>query len=905
MKRKKILTLLLICSFSFLNIKGSTTVVKAESANGFRIEQVFSDKFNKEELDSNWKLNGATLELNYSGLHCVSPVPYGSGPIINAAKLADKTQINFTIYPQSGQGETNISFNIGMETPSTQQKEPDVDCRIQFWNDQLVFCDWQHNLAVNQDKLDEHVLRGFKGLYSDLLRTDVSLYIERKSAAITEIYAEYRRNGEIVYTSKSTPFQLLNPRCPNGYCGFFWDVVEMDLTNFEMYNNGQLVFQDSLQTNTLTYPSTDYALGNFHINDALNESNCYYSKVSSVKMDSQNESIMNTNTLVKLDNVSNPYELRCSLKANKIAANSFYGFGFKLNEDDTSIDKTNAIGFIKNDDLTAEVVLLKNGVIDRSNNYQISLLKLANGKYVDYTIEFDHSNNAYLTIGGLTYKFANVDFYGNVGVGLVNLNGQESSEIEMREFSLYRNVYNKHDSEDASNDFQGTMVPDASEPFYTTPYLNNQKYVLGSGVSLDEDWTSGKQTLTFSNAGPYSRFGYGKEYSEWICEFDVELYTFRQGNMFGLSFGRKSLFDVLLPASTSNNTFLLRNDGHDTVSITYGINCKFEDGSTYKINPINIFDPDNNKYHMMFVGKNRTVYVYYKAIDAPDEELGILRTKIPNVNVDGYVAIVGNNDISFGVSNYKMVNLQDDCTKESELTLRESFDDSEKISNKLVLEGTSKVEDKMLVMNDSSIKMADENLFEMIRFTAQEIENDLQISFSKDKKIIFDIKNHQIIIKEGETSYPYDVSKMNLDYVKGKRFEITIIGDTVNIGYKNYYDPLDKLSETQISHTLSSPLSKDKISFSSNGKSAIDDLYLFSLDNSKECLTLNYEDDPNNAEIWKVKPDFDPSKVYNPDKKENTSDNKGCKGSIDASLFTTFALGLVSILALKRKKEER
>ena len=276
--------------------------VKAEGSNGYHIEQVFTDKFNKEELDPSWKLNDATLDLNYNGLHCISPVPYGSGPIMNAFTLSDRTQINFTIYPQFGQSDTNISFNIGMASPSTPQKEPDVDCKVQFWNNQLVFVDWQHNLAVNHDKEQEHVLRGFNGLFSDLLRTDVSLYIERKSNTLTKIYAEYSRDGEVIYSSKTTPFELLNPREPNGYCGFFWDVVEMDLTNFEVYNNDVLVFSDDFSENTLTYPSTDYSLGNFHINDSLNESNCYVARVSSVKMDSANESIVNSNALVKLEN---------------------------------------------------------------------------------------------------------------------------------------------------------------------------------------------------------------------------------------------------------------------------------------------------------------------------------------------------------------------------------------------------------------------------------------------------------------------------------------------------------------------------------------------------------------------------------------------------------------------------
>lgn len=902
--RKKLLFILLFISI-FVTVFSFTfqKKVSAESSNGFHIEQVFADKFNKEEIDSSWELKGATLELNYNGLHCVSPVSYGSGPIINAVTLADKTQIEFTIYPQSGQTESNISFNIGMESPNSPQKEPDVDCKVQFWNNQLVFTDWQHNLAVNQEKINEHVLRGFNGLYSDLLRTDVSLVIERKSNTLTEIYAEYRRDDEVVYSSKATPFQLNNPRCPYGYFGFFWDVVEMDVTNFKVYQNDKLVFTDDLSENTLTYPSTEASLGHFHINNTLNESQCYFSRVCSVKMDSTNESIVNSNELIRLENVSVPYELGYSIKISELKGNSFFGFGFGLKDGDTSIDKTNAIGFLKKDSLTAEIVILKDGIIDRSNSYQISLTKLGNGKYIDYSISLGSSNSVSLTVSGLEYKFANINFYGKLGIGLVSLNAEESSKVELREFSLKRNVYNKYSSEDASNDFKGTKIPDPDDPLFTEPYINDQKYFLGSGVTLEEDWATGEAALTFTNVGPYSGFGYSREFSEWICEFDIELFTRKQGQMFGLSFGRKSQVDVLIQASTSCSAYLLRYDGgNNTAQITYGSNCKFEDGTSYTLSSVNLFDENTTKYHMMFIGKNRTVYVYFKAIDAPDEELGILRAKIPNVNIDGFVSIVGNNSISFGIANYKIVNLADECTKESELTLRELFNDKNNISDKISLDGMSKIANDKLVMNDSNIQTTSQNLYEIIRFTTYEIQNSLQIMFSKDKRIIFDVNNNQIIIREGNESTAYDCSDVNFKYIKGKRFEIQIQGDQINIGFKGYYDPLDKMSSTLVSHTLSSALSKDYIVFSANGKVILDDLYLFSLDNSKKCLTYNYEDDPNNAEMWTVKADFDSSKVYNPE--SEVEEEKGCKSSTGTALLILSILGILPVLSLKKKEEE-
>lgn len=897
----------LLCALMFVFVLGLSSLfisfkeVKAESANGFRVEEVFSDKFNKETLDPSWVLKDSTLELNYNALHCISPVPYGSGPIMNAFRLSDRTKICFTIYPQSGQSESNISFNIGMASPTTSQKEPDVDCKVQFWNDQLVFTDWQHNLAVNHEKESEHVLRGFNGLYSDLLRTDIALYIERKTETSTLIYAEYSRDGEIVYTNKSMPFELISPREPYGYCGFFWDVVEMDLTNFEAYNDDRLVFSDDLSRNTLTYPATDPFSGNFHVNDSLNESKVYVSRVSSVKMDSANEAIINKNSLTKLKNVSNPYEVNYQIKINELNDNSFFGFGFGLDESDERIDKKNAIGFIKNDNLTASVVVLKDGVIDRSNNYQISLTKLGNGKYIDYKVVFDSANNAYLTVNGLTFKFSNINFYGEVGIGLVSLGEGASSSAEIREFSLKRNVFNEYNSSDASNDFTGVKIPDESDPNFTEPYINNQKYYLGGGVTLEEDWTTGESNLVFSNVGPYSGFSYCQEFSEWILEFDIELYSRTQGHMFGISFGRKSIVDVLLSASTSCSALLFRFDGSSTTSqIVYGANTKFENGSTSQVSDLNFFDEKNTKYHLMFIGKNRNVYAYYKAEDDPISDMGILRAKISNVNIDGYVSIVGNNGVSFKVSNYKLVNLLDGCTEDSNLTLRETFNDKNNISKELSLDPMSSVSDGKLTLNNSTVQTNSKNLFEIVRFTLDEVEGSFQVLFSNDKKVLFDKENDQIIIKEGQVLTTYDASSINLKNIKGKRFEIIILGNSLSIGYKGYYDPLDKMSETIVNHTFISPLEEDYIVLSANGKVVVDDLYLFSLDNSKECLTINYEDDPNNAQVWIVKPDFDPSKVY---KEKSQNKKSGCKSALSATLIPTLVLGVFGAIILKKKKE--
>ena len=189
--------------------------------------------------------------------------------------------------------------------------------------------------------------------------------------------------------------------------------------------------------------------------------------------------------------------------------------------------------------------------------------------------------------------------------------------------------------------------------------------------------------------------------------------------------------------------------------------------------------------------------------------MSILRSKITDVNIDGYVAIVGNNNISFGISNYKIVNLSDECTKDSELTLRETFD-GDTVTDKIATDGITRVQDGMLVMNDSTFETTSFNLYEMIRFTLNDLNENLQMAFSGDKKVTFDVVKNQIIVKEGNTSTPYDVPEMNLSYIKGKRFEITIFGDKLTIGFKRYYDPQDKLSEVLVEHTFASFQPRDR-----------------------------------------------------------------------------------------------
>ena len=144
---------------------------------------------------------------------------------------------------------------------------------------------------------------------------------------------------------------------------------------------------------------------------------------------------------------------------------------------------------------------------------------------------------------------------------------------------------------------------------------------------------------------------------------------------------------------------------------------------------------------------------------------------------------------------------------------------------------------------------------------------------------------------------------MNLSYIKGKRFEIKILGDELTISFKGHYDPLDKLSNALITYKFEEPLKEDYIVISSNGKTSLDDLYLFSLDNSKEAITLNFEDDPNNATVWVVKPDFDPSKVYKEEIVEPEDNKKGCKSSLSLVFALPALITLTGVLVLKKKEE--
>jgi len=906
--RKKLFTSCLALSLFTLIISSNSNdvSVKAESADGYHVEEVIRDKFNKETLDSTWQLNGAKLEHYYNAFHCISPVGYGSGPFLTGAKLTPngETRIEFTIYPQEIAGGANISFNIGMPGLNTTQSEPNVDCKVQLWDTQASWVVYQNNLALLQT--DSTTLQPY-GLNLYDKTTDVAIVVTNKSSQLTEVYVELSRDGEVVGTTESSPFKVTNPRYTDGYCGFFWDGMEIDMTNFRIYNDGVLAYEDNgisddpnkLFTNSDVSFSTKDANTAHLVVTGLNETNCYYASVNSIKMNEANANIKNSYKLVEQENVSNPYELVYNLKINELNENSIVGFGYGLSEADTKIDAKNAIGFIKLDDKTAEVVAIRNGVIDRSYNYQVNFAKLGigTGKYKEYSVSFDYAKHAYLTVNGLTFKFDNIDFIGQFATGLIDLGATKASNAELGEFSLNVNSYKKYDSIDMSNDFLGKKT--STDGFSYDPYVNGQKYFVGPQVAVEEDWATGETTVSFSNAGSYSAFGVRQKYSEFICEFDIEVFSRANFQYIGLSFAKDSVVDVLTTASNTNKSFLFRcdNSGEQTTQCLWGNGNLFANGTDSQLSPLNIYDKDNNKYHMLFVGKNRSLYVYYKPIDAPDSELGILRAYVPNINIDGFVSVVGTSGASFTLKNFKMVNLSDECNEESTLTLRETFENKNNISEKLsIIDGT--INDGKLEM--SNIQTVNQYLYSMFRFTTYDfdLENNLDITFSQGKKLIIDAKNSKMIVKEDGTETVYDCKGANLKAIKGKRFEVTIMGDTLKVGYKGMYDPADKMSTTLFTHTFASPLSRDNIYFYTNGKVTIDDLYLFALDNSMKCETFDYEDDPDNANTWVAKKDYDPSKVYK--KQEGTNEN-GCKGSVAGSALAL--IGLLALLGLRKKED--
>lgn len=851
MKIRRLLSAVLAIALSAVIIFSVTAtafaqgvVIKGEP-DGQNKSTVMEEHFYSGSLEPNFTSDSVSVTTDSYGMHFEGAYHFGSALVLTAYKLKSYNRFTFSIEMLG----TNDGF---------------VYCGFGGADEKKTVSYYDFNLCVSKGVtalyemggMDSWTQVGSKPLNNALTigkTTDFAVTLEKVSGNEFKVTFEILEDGEpIVTTDYGSTVRMENP---NGYFCMWGGLNEkFNLRNFKVYDSPtNLAFSDDFVNSSLTYGDEAVGNSNWHINEArFTRDEIFISRNAGPVFNKAGDFITAKSPLELCDDVSKPYEISFMAQIKNLEKNAT--FGLFLNADKSvSLDKATIIGVSVYDDKFASVNLIRNG---KMSDNEENLIPLSSLNIDDIAVEFNvticSDYTIVVNIGGVQLTFNNIKYDGYWGICNYSTDNVSTSDVRLDEVKVIKNTYAPCAEPDLSNDFAGIkMTQDGFEEYY----ISDRTYYIGPSVSLrPKSAFTTEPSIYFENSGSYSAFAPKKQYTDFILQFDVKMVSEgKNSQWFGVNFGKKNFAAI----SDTSSGIYFEYYAWATEPYTQMVSnlCTFDDGSkAKKVEDYHFYKDQETKYNFMFVAKNRTVYVYFKEDSEDISKLSICRAVIPDINTAGYVSIFGVSGVSFDVMNYKLTNIAPEATGDSEIALRESFN-NDKISDKLVTEGGAEIKDGTMKLSGGSIATANNNTYYIANFTALNLNADLIVSFSDNKSLVLSKDLKTVTVNDGGKKTAFDVSAYNLADYKNTQFQLILQYDALSVGAKGVYDPVDKFASPIVEYTFAKPVAEGVIKWSSDD-AVLDDISVYSLDHTYKAASVSYEEDPNDTDIWVKNPNI-------------------------------------------------
>ncbi len=797
------------------------------------------EHFYSGSLEPNFTSNSVTVTTDSYGMHFEGAYHYGSALVLTAYKLKSYNRFTFSI--------DMLGTNDGF-----------IYCGFGGADEKTTVPNYDFNLCVSKGVTALYEMGGMEawtaiGNAANLNNaltvgktTDFCITLEKVSGKDYKVTFEILEDGEPIITTDYGA--VVRMEHSDGYFCMWGGMNEQfDIRDFKVYDSPtHLAFSDDFANSSLTYADEAVGNSNWHINEAMfTRDEIFISRNSGPEFKKAGDIITAKSELVSSDKVSKPYEISFKAQITSLSKNSTFGLYLGAEKAGT-LDKATILGVSAYDSKFASVNLIKNGKISDygENLIPISVLNIDDTS-VDFEVVINSDYSILFNVGGVMFTFNNIKYDGFWGI--CNYSSDNSaSEVRLNEVKVIKNTYAPCSEPDLSNDFAGIkLTQDGFEEYY----ISDRTYYIGPGVSLrPKSAFTTEPSLYFENAGSYSAFAPKKQYTDFILQFDMKMVSEGVNSQwFGINFGKDSFASI----SDTSTSIYFEYYGWEATPYTQMVAnlCEFDDGTkAKKVEDYHFYKDQETKYNFMIVAKNRTVYVYFKEDSEDISKLGICRAVIPNVNTAGYVSIFGVSGLSFDIFNYKLTNIAPEATEDSSIALRESFN-KDKISDKLVTEGSATVKDGALKLSNGSIAIKDKSTYYIANFTLLNLNADLTLSFSDNKSVVLSKDLNKVIINDGTKKTELDVSKYNLLDYKNTEIQLILQYDALSLAVKGVYDPYDKFATPIVEYTFSKPVEEGILKWTSED-AAIDDISVYSLDHSYKAANVSYEQDPNDTDFW-------------------------------------------------------
>ena len=830
--------LIIISATSFAFAQG--VVIKGEP-DGQNKSTIMDEHFYSGSLEPNFTSESVTVNTDSYGMHFTGAYHYGSALVLAAYKLKSYNRFTFSIDLLA----TNDGFiycGFGGEDPKTTVSKFDFNLCVA----KGVTAIYEMGGMENWKSLGNSPLSNALSVGKT---TDFAITLEKVSGNNFKITFEILEDGQPVFTTDYGA--VVSMEHPNGHFCMWGGMNEVfNVRDFKVYDSPtNLAFSDDFVNSSLTYGDEPVGDSIWHANEArFTRDEVFIARDAGPEFKHANDIITAKNKLELCDKVSKPYEISFKAQISSLERDSAFGIFLGASKEN-SLDKATVIGIGNYDGNNAVVNFIKNGknssegddifpadvlgIDETSVDFDVSV-------YSDYSIDF--------TVGGITFDFSNVNYEGYWGICNYS-SGGVASVVRLDEIEVSKNTYSACEENDLSNDFGGIkMTQDGFEEYY----ISDRTYYMGPGISLRPKGAfTTEPSLYFENAGSYSAFAPKKTYTDFILQFDLKMVSEGANSQwFGVNFGKKA-YATISDLSTSVCFEYYAWGTAPYTQMTTNL-CTFEDGTkAKKIEDYHFYKDQDTKYNFMIVAKNRTVYVYFKEDSEDISNLGICRAVIPNVNTAGFVSIFGVNGISFDIFNYKLTNISPEATKDSDIALRETFS-KKSLSDKIETSGNTEVKDGALKLSGGSIASKNASSYYIANFTILENGSNISLNFSDDKSLTFSEDLKSITVNDGGKNKVFDVSKSNLSDYRNVQIQLILQYDSLSVSAKGVYEPCDKFSSPLVEYTFAKPVAEGIIKWTSDN-AKIDDISVYTLDNTYKAATVSFEQDPNDIDMWAKK----------------------------------------------------
>jgi len=877
-----LLSLVMILALSIKKVSAAT------------IESVeYEDTFDSSDgiLNENWINNNAGISTDYNALRILNDnYEWGSHIVLNGYKMTKSCKVEFAVRLLNNEGQW-VGFSYGTKNPSYDFPYAS-GAIIMYPSSSLCDLFVSQSGALNDKDSYKYPLNVFDNALTN----------------INKVVFEFTKEGENLYDIHGYVYDYetdkLKSDCDfgvetiaDGYFGFNTCKTSLDIFEFNVYENDEIVYEDDFSNSSIKYTTSGSSSSTWQATNFFSPNNLILGRISKLDLSKNNSSVTYKNEIKENLNkdIDVVYSLEMDLFLNEMTYSGSTGFEIgkkKVDENGFYIGiKRNTLGYslyLTDEEL---ITTYKLDELNNVTNFKIIVYNNNNfGCYIDN--ELIYSDN---------YSGINHGFF-----SIISKCDSESKGCYIDNFIFVKNSYLEVLSPDYETSFDDTTSTLFNGYEYKSFYTPSSIYYMGLGIStpIYSDAFKNNGYLNITDAGEFTSFGSKAKYKDFIMRFDVTFTNINDWAQVGIEVGKDVISD-----SATNSKFVAFESTKDGVSYISNKCVSKENLNRGSINGISASFIENATYNFMFVVYNNTIQMFYKEKNEDLSLLSTLRMEFNNVDTYGYETAFFNGFNGY-LENFSIENIDFDYSTNNyngdDETLRTIRYDFSKINELKAFNANSYIlSNNIIYISDDYFETKGKTESNITRLFIDEINgaisykhSNIQVSLNEYNNVISLYNNGSLI----DNIYLYEANYCN------SILEIEELNKLIIIRFKDGERGDSELYSCEHRYVLDNDNSiNSKIVIEVEGSLLLKKLSIFNLDNNITYTKKEYTK-TSNRKVKESIQEKDNITDYNEYEYEIVTDSatfdslvKGCNSSITSNiLIVAFIVIMLLVLVIRK-----